>query len=59
MWIYEKRLQYPVKIKTPNAKLAKIIISQYGGPYAGTETASPRDTRSVIPRFTSSARLIL
>ena len=31
MWIYEKRLQYPVKIKTPNAKLAKIIISQYGG----------------------------
>ena len=33
MWIYEKRLQYPVKIKTPNAKLAKIIISQYGGPH--------------------------
>ena len=33
MWIYEKRLQYPVKIKTPNAKLAKIIISQYGGAY--------------------------
>ena len=31
MWVYEKRLQYPVKIKTPNAKLAKIIISQYGG----------------------------
>ena len=29
MWVYEKRLQYPVKIKTPNAKLAKIIISQY------------------------------
>lgn len=26
MWVYEKRLQYPVKIKTPNAKLAKIII---------------------------------
>ena len=33
MWVYEKRLQYPVKIKTPNAKLAKIIISQYGGVY--------------------------
>ena len=33
MWIYEKRLQYPVKIKTPNAKLAKMIISQYGGPH--------------------------
>ncbi len=32
MWQYEKRLQYPVKIKNPNPKLAKIIISQYGGP---------------------------
>lgn len=32
MWIYEKRLQYPVKITTPNAKIAKIIMSQYGGP---------------------------
>lgn len=33
MWMYEKKLQYPVKIKTPNAKLAKIIASQYGGPH--------------------------
>ena len=32
MWIYEKRLQYPVKISRPNAQLAKVIISQYGGP---------------------------
>ncbi len=32
MWIYDKKLQYPVKIKNPNARLAKIIISQYGGP---------------------------
>lgn len=31
MWIYEKKLQYPVQIKNPNAKLAKIIASQYGG----------------------------
>lgn len=31
MWAYEKKLQYPVKIKTPNAKLAKVIISQLGG----------------------------
>ena len=31
MWQYEKKLQYPVNIKTPNAKLAKIIISQLGG----------------------------
>ncbi len=32
MWTYEKRLQYPINIKTPDAKSAKIIISQYGGP---------------------------
>ena len=32
MWEYEKRLQYPVNIKHPDAKAAKIIISQYGGP---------------------------
>lgn len=32
MWVYEKRLQYPVNIKNPNPALAKIIISQLGGP---------------------------
>ncbi|MDE6742782.1 MAG: manganese catalase family protein [Lachnospiraceae bacterium] len=32
MWEYEKRLQFPVKITKPNAKIAQVIISQYGGP---------------------------
>ena len=32
MFVYEKKLQYPIKITTPNPKLAAIIISQYGGP---------------------------
>ena len=32
MWRYEKRLQYPVNIKTPNPKIAQYIMSQYGGP---------------------------
>ena len=32
MFIYEKKLQYPVRIKTPNPALAKFIISQVGGP---------------------------
>ena len=32
MFIYEKKLQYPVKIKNCNPKLASFIISQYGGP---------------------------
>ena len=32
MWIYEKKLQYPVRIKTPNPKYAAIMLSQAGGP---------------------------
>ena len=32
MFMYEKKLQYPVNIKNPNPKLAQIIITQYGGP---------------------------
>lgn len=31
MFMYEKKLQYPVKIATPNAKLAQVIITQFGG----------------------------
>ena len=34
MFISEKKLQYPVKIATPNPKLAAVIISQYGGRYS-------------------------
>ena len=32
MWNYEKRLEYPINIKNPNPRLAKFIVSQYGGP---------------------------
>lgn len=32
MWNYEKRLEYPIKIKQTNPTLAAMIISQYGGP---------------------------
>ena len=32
MWMYERKLMYPVKIKNPNPRLAQIVISQYGGP---------------------------
>ena len=41
MWMYEKMLQYPVNIKTKDARLAKVIISQFGGP-DGELTASTR-----------------
>lgn len=33
MFVYEKKLLYPVKIKTRNPKLASVILSQYGGPH--------------------------
>lgn len=32
MWSYEKKLQYPVNIKNPNPAMAKIVITQLGGP---------------------------
>ena len=32
MFVYEKKLQYPIRIKNTNPKLAAAIISQYGGP---------------------------
>lgn len=32
MWSYDKKLQYPVNIKNPDPRMAKVIISQYGGP---------------------------
>lgn len=50
MWQYEKKLQYPVNIKNPNAKLAKVIVSQLGGP-DGELAASLRylNQRYVMP----------
>ncbi len=32
MWMYEKKLEYPIKIKKPDPRMAKVIMSQYGGP---------------------------
>ena len=31
MWMYEKKLEYPVKISRPDPRMAKLIITQYGG----------------------------
>ncbi|RXZ00330.1 manganese catalase family protein [Fictibacillus sp. S7] len=31
MWVYEKKLQYPVKVSTCNPQLAKFLVEQYGG----------------------------
>ncbi|MCD8009191.1 MAG: manganese catalase family protein, partial [Clostridiales bacterium] len=32
MFVYEKKLEYPIRVKNPNPRLANIIITQYGGP---------------------------
>ncbi|MBR4726841.1 MAG: manganese catalase family protein [Clostridia bacterium] len=34
MFVYEKKLQYPVKIRNTNPKYAQIILTQYGGAYS-------------------------
>jgi len=36
MWSYQKNLQYPIKVKNPNPRLASYIVSQYGGPECQT-----------------------
>ena len=48
MWAYEKKLQYPVKIKKPDPRMAKLIITQYGG--ADGELAA--SLRYLSQRFT-------
>ena len=54
MWIYEKKLQFPVKIKNPSPALAKIIISQLGGPHGELGAAS----RYLSQRFSMPDRRI-
>ena len=55
MWIYDRKLQYPVKIKNPNARYAKIIISQLGG--ADGELAAAM--RYLHQRYTAGHREII
>ncbi|MDR0406106.1 MAG: manganese catalase family protein [Clostridiales bacterium] len=58
MWTYEKKLQYPIKIKNANPRLAKAIITQYGGP-DGELGASLRylSQRYTMPNDTARAAL--
>lgn len=48
MWAYDKKLEYPVKIKNPSAALAKVIVSQLGGPDGELGAA----TRYLSQRYT-------
>lgn len=58
MWIYEKKLEYPVRIKTCNPKMAKYIITQYGGP-DGELAASLRYLSQRFSMPTETAKAIL
>lgn len=39
MWVYEKKLQYPVRIKNPDPRMAQVILTQYGGAYQNVRVA--------------------
>ncbi|NLV57654.1 MAG: manganese catalase family protein [Clostridiales bacterium] len=58
MWIYEKKLEYPIKIKNPDPAMAKVIITQYGGP-DGELAASLRYLSQRFSMVTPQARAIL
>lgn len=32
MWIYQKKLEYPIEITNPDPRMAKLLLAQYGGP---------------------------
>lgn len=55
MWNYEKRLEYPVNIKTPNAKIAQIILSQYGG----SDGELGASMRYLSQRYTAPNRTVM
>ncbi len=58
MWIYEKKLEYPIKIQRPDPRMAKVIITQYGGP-DGELAASIRYLSQRFSMVTPEARAIL
>ena len=51
MWIYEKRLQYPVNITKTDARIAKIIATQYGGPDCNTLQIAGNPYKWGFPAF--------
>ena len=58
MWISEKKLEFPIKITTPDARLAKIMIEQYGGP-DGELAASLRYLSQKFTMVTPEAKATL
>lgn len=58
MWIYEKKLEFPVKIKNKNPDLARLILTQYGGPN-GELGAALRYLSQRFSMITPQAKAIL
>ncbi|MGI5971742.1 MAG: manganese catalase family protein [Oscillospiraceae bacterium] len=58
MWMYDKKLEYPVKIKKPDPRMAKLIITQYGGP-DGELAASLRYLSQRFSMITPQAKATL
>ena len=55
MWSYEKKLEYPVNIKNPNPAMAKLIITQLGGPDGETGAA----IRYLSQRYTANNKNVI
>ena len=58
MWIYERKLEHPVRVRKPNPRLAKAIITQYGGP-DGELSASLRYLTQMYSMPTRKAKAVL
>jgi len=58
MWVYDKKTEYPINIKKPDPRMAKLILTQYGGPN-GELAASLRylSQRFAMPNKESKAIL--
>lgn len=59
MFVYEKKLQYPVKIKNCNPKLAAVIISQYGGAYINRLQPTNRPRIQIADSFAQVLQNVL
>ena len=56
MWIYEKKLQYPVKIANPNPRLAGIIVDALGGVFIIGDDLHTEATADIYKGFADSSR---
>lgn len=58
MWLYEKKMEHPVRVTCPDVKFAKLVITQYGGP-DGELSASLRYLNQRYSMPTNQAKAIL